>query len=421
MSIERQLIELCFKNYSFNEETLKTAQMLLTDTLHVGYAGASNHFSFELGECLREENKGQIPILGREYCLNRSHAALLNGFNIHCLEWDCVHEGAVVHALSTIVAALISECHKLEIALNDERALKALIIGVEFACRLGLASKGRMRFFRPANAGLFGAILALSKLNDFTQHDCLSAFGIGYAQMSGNMQAHVEGSIALPLQIGFAARAAINSIDLAVHGLRGANSFLTGDFGYFALFEVGDASMMLHDWGTEWQIEQISIKPWPCGRASHATLQAISEFKDFEIRKITVRVPPLVNRLINRKMHSKMETAYARLCLPFLCGLMFRDGIIDPREFVQSNFENKYFAQKASILEIQLDDNQNQNALSPQHFEIITKSSKENLIINEALGSPTNPMSENQKEQKYKLAESLTKTGIKPSDLIEAK
>ena len=53
------------------------------------------------------------------------------------------------------------------------------------------------------------------------------------------MQAHVEGTPALGLQIGFNARAAINAVDAAEAGLAGPHDVLTGPFGYFALFENG--------------------------------------------------------------------------------------------------------------------------------------------------------------------------------------
>ena len=51
------------------------------------------------------------------------------------------------------------------------------------------------------------------------------------------MQAHVEASIALPLQIGRAAQAAVQAVGLVRAGLKGPHDVLEGQFGYSALIE----------------------------------------------------------------------------------------------------------------------------------------------------------------------------------------
>ena len=69
--------------------------------------------------------------------------------------------------------------------------------------------KNRMRFFRPATAGAFGAVAGICWLLGFDRETLRNALGIVYGQLSGNMQAHKEGSVLLALQIGFNARNAV--------------------------------------------------------------------------------------------------------------------------------------------------------------------------------------------------------------------
>jgi 2-methylcitrate dehydratase PrpD len=47
-------------------------------------------------------------VIGCAQRLPAISAAFVNAFQIHCLEWDAVHEPAVVHALSVVTAALMA-------------------------------------------------------------------------------------------------------------------------------------------------------------------------------------------------------------------------------------------------------------------------------------------------------------------------
>ncbi|WP_254305779.1 MmgE/PrpD family protein [Sphingopyxis sp. BSNA05] len=78
----------------------------------------------------------------------RASAAWFNGFAIHCLEWDAVHEPAVVHALSVVTAALLASADRLQ-GCDPEDFLTALAVGVDIASGLGIAATGAMQFSGP--------------------------------------------------------------------------------------------------------------------------------------------------------------------------------------------------------------------------------------------------------------------------------
>jgi 2-methylcitrate dehydratase PrpD len=94
-----------------------------------------------------------------------------------------------------------------------------------------------MRFFRPANCGGFGAVAGLALLAGLDKTQTRDALGIYYGQCAGTMQAHVEATPQLPMQMGFAARSAVSAIDLARRGMPGPRAPISGQFGYFALFD----------------------------------------------------------------------------------------------------------------------------------------------------------------------------------------
>ena len=106
----------------------------------------------------------------------------------------------------------------------------------------------------------------------------MNAFGIQYGQTSGTMQAHVEGSMLLGLQVGFNGRAGLTSVDLAMAGMTGPQDILTGPYGYYTLFETEHD--IAHWWpqlGQQWHITELSHKPFPSGRLTHAAVDAVQQ------------------------------------------------------------------------------------------------------------------------------------------------
>jgi len=373
---------------------------LLADTLAVGAAGTTAPGAAGVLAAARGWGAGEdARLIGGGGRLPAAGAAFVNAFRIHCLEWDAVHEPAVVHALSVVTAALGVAIDRRG-GCDPEDALVALAIGVDVASGLGVAATSPLSFFRPATAGCIGAALAVARIERV--EPLADVLGLAYSFCAGTMQAHVEGSIALPLQIANAARSAIMAVDLARAGLTGPHDALEGPFGYFKLFDQGDAAIVSAALGQNWRISEISTKPFPSGRASHAVLGALAELEDVE--SVEAHVPPLIARLVGRPFKPDMTPAYARLCLPLLAVLMLRDGRIDPRCFTPETFADPVIAARAASIRILVDDNPDLNALSPQR--LIVNGSTE-ILVPHTLGSPDARLSPTQAAAKLSLAREL--------------
>ncbi len=386
------------------------AARLLADTLAVGAAGSTAPGASGVLATARTMGQGNdARLLGHAERLPAASAAFVNGFQIHCLEWDAVHEVAVVHALSVVTAALQASIDRRGGCSADE-ALVALAIGVDVASGLGIAADTPLSFFRPATAGLLGAALAVSRIERLNRDKFSDVLGLAHSHAAGTMQAHVEGSIALPLQIANAARMAIHVVDLVKNGLTGPHDALEGPFGYFKLFDSGDLSRYTKGLGMSWRISGVSTKPFPSGRASHAILSALADVRSSgrTIASLTAHVPPLVARLVGRPITSDMTPAYARLCLPLLSALMVRYGRIDPRTFPGESFSDAKIQPFSELLKIKVNDNPDLNALSPQCLEVSFADGRtEHIDIPHTLGSPDAPMSTTQSAQKYDLCRAL--------------
>lgn len=414
MSHVQKILDFAAAEHTLSKQARADAERLLADTLAVGAAGSTSPKARALLPAVQGwGNSGDARLISNGLTAPAPSAAFFNGFAIHCLEWDAVHEQAVVHALSTVTAALLAVSDRMG-GSEPEAFLTALAVGVDIASGIGVAATGPMEFFRPATAGVIGAALACARLQGLPRAQMADVMGLAYSHASGTMQAHVEASITLPLQIANAARAAVVSVDLAVAGMDGPHDVLEGPFGYFKIIEPGDLARYTDTIGDKWLIEEVSIKPFPSGRASHGILGAIDDMlrdgtlDPKAVQSVDIASPPLIHRLVGRAYKTDMTSSYARLCLPFLVPLMLRDAIIDPRCFTAEEFAKPKLLALGEKVVVSIDDNPDHNALAPQKLVLrLADGSVIERAINDNLGSPSAPTSPTQTQSKYDLAQSL--------------
>ncbi len=408
MTATARLLDFVRAEHRLPEGVRADTERLLADTLAVGAAGSTAPGADGVLAAARGWGSGtDARLIGSEGLLPASGAAFVNAFRIHCLEWDAVHEPAVVHALSVVTAALGASIDRMGGCDADE-ALAALAVGVDVASGLGIAATSPLSFFRPATAGCIGAALAVARIERVAAIE--DVLGLAYSLCAGTMQAHVEGSIALPLQIANAARSAVMAVDLAKAGLSGPHDALEGPFGYFKLFDQGRLADYTDTIGERGLISEVSTKPFPSGRASHGALGLLQSLRldAAEVDWIELFVPPLVKRLVGRPMLAEMTPAYARLCLPLLSALMLTDGVIDPRRFTPATFSDPRFADLAGRVIVNEDGSADPNALSPQRAVItLAGGTRAEHLIPATLGSPDAPLSPDQAAAKRDLARAL--------------
>lgn len=81
--------------------------------------------------------------------------AVVNAYQIHCLEYDCEHEAAAVHPMATVLSALVAWCERRagrRQPVSGRDFLLAMCIGIGVATLMGVAAYGPIRWFRPAPA-----------------------------------------------------------------------------------------------------------------------------------------------------------------------------------------------------------------------------------------------------------------------------
>ena len=390
-------------------QAIANAKIFLLDTLGVGISGGSTPEIAPLLSAVGRWGAGEeVSLWGRRTKLTPTQAVLVNAYQVHCQEFDCLHEGAVLHAMATLLPVLLAEA-QVRGPVTGRALLTALAAGVDAACTIGMAAKLGLRFFRPAASGGFGAVAGLANLRGFDAATTLAAFGHQLAQVSGTMQAHTEGSVVLPLQIGVNARAAMQSCDLAQAGFPSLQTPLTGRFGYLPMFEIEwDLESAMVDLGERWRLTELSHKPYPSGRATHGGIEGLSVLRDqagfaaADVAEIVVRGPSLLNHLVNRPPQQTPTPNYARLCMPFVLAKVLQHGALDPMHFRGDALSDPDTYALSLKVRMEKDDNPNPNALVPQQITVRLKDGKIlQHAIDAMLASPKRPLSREAQLKKF--------------------
>lgn len=344
-------------------------------------------------------------------------AAFINGYQIHNQEWDCVHEPAVVHPMAVVLATLLAWCDARG-GVGGQQLLAACSIAVDVATGIGRAARNKLRFFRPAMCGALGATAGLACIESLDAERTRSALGLAYSQLSGTMQAHIEGSPVLPMQIGFNTRAALDALHLARCGIRGPLNFLEGPFGYFSLMDPEWDPLAFRDFETRAAITELSHKPFPSGRATHGGVDGVLSLREQHgfsieaIREIRVLAPPLVIQLVDRPASPQMAPAYARLCLPYVAATALLRGTVGVEDFTPEALADPARHELGRRIRVLPDGNPSLNALSPQRVEISLADGRELAMdLPAVLGSPGRPLDRERHLAKFRRA---ADSGLRP-------
>ncbi len=392
-------------------DALSAVKTFLLDSIGVGIAGSSAPLSEKIRLAASKwAGSGRSNIWGNTSIkTSAANAAFVNGFQIHCQEYDCVHEPAVVHPLATILAALMAEIDSQRDKVSGKELAIALAAAVDLAASIGVAVSSPIKFFRPANAGVFGATLGISKLRDFTTEQTKNALGYALAFCSGTMQSHVEGKPALPVQIGAGARGSIMACDLAEVGMEGPHNSFEGPFGYFKLFEDEyDLSQVTQEFGKIWRIAQVSHKPFPTGRAAQGGIELVQRLREQGVTadnldSLILNAPPIIERLVGRPIIEEMPANYARLCFQYSGAVALQTGNVTLQDFTEEALNDYQTFQLGQKICVRDDGHPDPAAFAPQTaIAMLKNGSQKTASIDALFGSPASPLTREQHFQKFR-------------------
>ena len=264
------------------------------------------------------------------------HAALVNSAMGHALDFDDTYDkGGHVHPGTSVLAACLAVGESLG-GVSGDRLMLAVTLGLDVSCRLGLAAYDDRGWHRTATFGVFGATAAAEKLLDLNQEQMVHAFGIAYSQAAGNRQCIVDGALTKRFQAGQAAHAAVLSVFLAREGFTGAANVFAGPYGFFPMYQPGgyDLSAIDEGLGVQFLGDQLSLKPYPCGRPTHTYVDAaVKLHHELDLGQ---------NAIENVVLRTDPETFSSRYSVA--------SGVVRPQQQVEAQFSLPYLIGCALVL-----------------------------------------------------------------------
>jgi 2-methylcitrate dehydratase PrpD len=212
-------------------------------------------------------------------------AALVNGMAGHAMDWDDTalsttpDRGVLLHPTVPPLAAGLAIGELLH--ASGKELIAAFLLGFETECKLAeaISTDHRIRgFHTTGTCGIFGAVVAASKLLKLTRAKVRMALGIA-ASMSAGIDVQL-GTMVKPFHAGRASENGVVAARLASLGFEANETALEGHKGFFqaygSSFDLGRISGRL---GSPFSILDpgSSVKPYPCGVVGQVIMDSMRE------------------------------------------------------------------------------------------------------------------------------------------------
>lgn len=267
MSLTRDLVRL-IREKEISRVDLEAAALFTLDAVANALAGRQSEPGRKLLSLMENFDMGA----------DAGRWALLQGGLTHILEVDDLHRASVVHPGCVVVPAAFALTDKTN--GDGIRFLTSILQGFEATCRVGMAvgQEHYKIWHSTATCGPFGSAMTAACLLDLDEDAATDALGNAGTQAAGLWQFLDTGAMSKHLHAGRGAEAGVIAAQLAEHGFSGPPEILEGDRGLFAgaCPDANPGAVTAHP-GHRWQLHETSIKPWPCCRHTHPTIDAALE------------------------------------------------------------------------------------------------------------------------------------------------
>lgn len=422
-----QLFAKQFVNTRYEDlprEVIEVTKKEVLDLFAAALAGEASPAVKELMELVVEwGGKQESSLIHSRHRVPAPMAAQANAVMGHALDFDDVHDLAVMHPAVPVVPASMAVAESLG-QVSGKEFITAVALGVDMICRLALASwpgydpaspETRDLPFQAERVkngwhfttlmGFFATAGAAGKLLSLDEERLVNAFGIAYHQCSGNHQGRDDGTHTKRLGPGFSARAGVASAMMAKKGITGPRNCLEGHMGLYRMYFQGgyDRETLISDLGRRFEGVNVSIKPYPCCRGIHtnidATLGLVSAngVKPEEVKEIRIFADAGGYQMLCTPLEVKTRPRTpvdAQFSIPWGVATALARGRVGIEHFTESAIVSQDILDMASKISVVLDHSLDSSDKTPSgKVEVTTKSGQ--VFVNRVdypLGSPERPM-----------------------------
>jgi len=351
-----------------------------------------------------------------------TNAAQANASMGHALDFDDTYNKVMLHpaVVSVPPALAIAE---MSPGVSGKEFITAVSLSIDLGCRMCLVVRATPEgkdqqwwqvWHFTALFGYFIATAAAARLLKLNEDQIINALGLAYHQAAGNGQVVRDGAHAKRLGPGFACRAGVASAMMAERGITGAKNFIEGELGLYDLYFPNsrhDLSWLVNRLGRQFENEDISLKPYPCGVVNHTAIEAalaITREQDInpdDIVKVTVftgQGSSVLWKPIENKRHPKngVDTQFS---IPWSVATAIAKRRASIQDYTDNATKDPVMHELTNKISAEVDHTLTGGSIEPTRVSIKTKDGKE--FINQVdipLGSPGKPFSQGDIKRKLK-------------------
>ncbi|MCC6197489.1 MAG: MmgE/PrpD family protein [Burkholderiales bacterium] len=391
------------------DTAIAAAKANVFDTLACAAAGSSAPAVGDARELALEwAGAPQATILAFGDKVPAHHAAWVNATMSHARDYDDTHDAAVLHTGVSVVPAAIAAA-ELRGGVPGADFVAAVAAGLETICRLGVATRigivdsGYM--YTPL-FGHFAATVAAGRVLGLDVGRMVNALGIVYSQAAGNHQVTRDGALTKRMQPGFAAQAALVSVQLARRGVRGAQATFEGVDGFLRVYlhDRVDRSVLRDGLGHRYEFTQLSYKPYPCCRFNHTPIEAAlalraSGVAGSQVERIRVGLTRQGFEAVCTPIDVRRRPrtiVHAQFSVPYTVSAALLDGGVGLEHFTEESIARADILALAQRVEPYVDDDIERDfgrSISPARMRAeLADGSVREKFVEVPLGHPGRPM-----------------------------
>lgn len=294
-------------------------------------------------------------------------AVLLNGSMTHVVNADDAHKESMGHPGTVVVPAALGVAEM--VGASGAAVLEAVIAGYEGLLRVGMgvgvASHRDRGWYATASLGPFGAAAAAAKLMKLGADGIASALGFAGVQASGLWAFTADGSLANVVYAGRAAESGVLGALLTEEGLHGPRLVLEApDGGFFrAMSDRPDPDLVLAGLGERYRILDVSLKPYPCSRTTHAPIDGALRIRARGagrarwldgVQKVLVRTYAIAKRQAD--IPEPATEWMATLSIPYAVAVALVEGAVGVEHFTRAYLDAPRVREVMRKVEVVVDD-----------------------------------------------------------------
>ncbi len=359
---------------------------------------------------MAESGVEESTILGFGARASALMAAFANGSMAHALDFEDAHDRAPVHPNAATIPAALAVAESIG-NVSGEEFLTATVLGSDLVCRLGLALNEdplEYGWYIPPILGAFGATTAVCKLLNLTVEQILDAFALTLCQATCSAElTRAPHSLVRSIRDAFSAKAGVLSALLAKEGVGGFNEPIEGKAGLFGLYARGDYDplVLTNELGRTFEGANVSFKPWPSCRGTHAYIDAILQILDSlgvgnlkpsDVQAIRIVVSP-VNKMLCEPLESRQNprTAIdAKFSLPFVVATALLYGEVTLDRFTPQALADQDVLEIARKVTYEVDTGLTLKEAVRGFVQLSTRSDTLSKRVDYPYGHPENPISQ---------------------------